>query len=496
MANQLNKPRTINIEVGMLRTNGGTQPRTAMNDDTINEYAEEMKSGAAFPPVEAIFDGDVYWLVDGFHRLAATRRCGYKKIKATVTNGTQRDAWLVSRGVNSKHGLRRTNADKRAAVESMLLDDECLRWTDGRIAAQCGVGQAMVSRTRSEMVASQLIIEIDERIAERNGEEYTVKTSKIGGKSKVKQVAPQTDPADLNFYQRWQEYAQRDPKSVHFATTGRGDELWLTFEGDATRVARLLGLRLQKFTMPGDAVAVRECVLLEVPSPKPAWWEGMYVALETNVNWYPETDSEMLAIAENQLTISAIGETVPLEAPEMTSGELPAVETEASDVPVLISSEGFPIPGARLIPTNGAGGEKDTSAAASESSADPVDVLVSELIDSMRAMMTRIRNAETQMQTTQQRALWRWINHSMDIVLAIVEPKFRKYQQRPVRVQAIRDDLSKVETTDALRPIRVAVDALKLGEEAVDGIVAELHAEINEVFARITATNHPEEAAA
>lgn len=229
----------------------------------------------------------------------------------------------------------------------------------------------------------------------RGGERITVEGARsliVEHKPKAKAkpaLRPPSAPStnQQGFYQRWQEYAQRDPKSVHFATVGENDSLWLTFEGDAVRVARLLGLRLQKFTLPGDAIAVRECVLLQVSDPKPAWWEGMYVALESNVHWYPETDTNLLTIAENQLTISQVGETTPIEAPEMPSmasdddiDSVASVEPEPvkdapPTVPVITSAEGFPIPGARppLQPNglNGVNGSHTEPAAQTLPAATP-----------------------------------------------------------------------------------------------------------------------------
>lgn len=135
-------------------------------------------------------------------------------------------------------------------------------------------------------------------------------------------------PADPNWYQTWQKYKASLRDVTVFATVGKADSLWLALEGDAVRVAWILGIKVQKFTMPGDPFPVRECVLLEVPEPKPAWWEGMYRALDGDVHSYPEFDPALLEIVENQLTISRIGEAVPLETPETSAVEGADVDDE------------------------------------------------------------------------------------------------------------------------------------------------------------------------
>src|SRR3712207_4351296 len=44
------------------------QPRVALDQDTIDAYAESMTSQADFPPVTLFDDGKSKWLVDGYHR--------------------------------------------------------------------------------------------------------------------------------------------------------------------------------------------------------------------------------------------------------------------------------------------------------------------------------------------------------------------------------------------------------------------------------------------
>jgi hypothetical protein len=138
------------IEIEKLRTDCGTQPRESMSQDVIDEYAEAMKNGAKFPPIRVYADGTDYILADGFHRVYAARQSGIKKLAAEIIVGTVRDAILYSLGANGKHGLRRSNADKRRAVMRMLDDQVWQRWSDGAIAEKCGVSQPFVSNLRKE----------------------------------------------------------------------------------------------------------------------------------------------------------------------------------------------------------------------------------------------------------------------------------------------------------------------------------------------------------
>ena len=106
------------------------QMRTALDDDVIDEYAEAMEAGAVFPPVVVFFDGDTHWLSDGFHRYHAAGRAGRTILLAEQRDGTRRDALLYACSANASHGLRRTNADKRKAVTTLLADEEWVIWSN------------------------------------------------------------------------------------------------------------------------------------------------------------------------------------------------------------------------------------------------------------------------------------------------------------------------------------------------------------------------------
>ena len=136
------------LPLTLLRLDGGTQTRAALDTDTAAEYAEAMKAGASFPPVVVFHDGSAYWLADGFHRVEAARQAGMMSIKATIEAGSNRDACLYAIGANQAHGLRRTNADKRRAVQALLNDSEWGNWSDREIAKRCGVSHPFVAKLR------------------------------------------------------------------------------------------------------------------------------------------------------------------------------------------------------------------------------------------------------------------------------------------------------------------------------------------------------------
>jgi hypothetical protein len=126
-----------------------------LNQATVNEFAEAMENNAGmeeFPEIVVFFDGKHNWLADGWHRCAAAEKAGLKGgIPASIRKGGLREAILWAVGANAEHGLPRTNADKRLAVETLLKDDEWMGWSDTVIARRAKVSQPYVGKLRHEM---------------------------------------------------------------------------------------------------------------------------------------------------------------------------------------------------------------------------------------------------------------------------------------------------------------------------------------------------------
>ncbi len=169
------------IRVDSICKNGGTQVRAQTDWLVVDDYVHAMKEGAVFPPVVVFFDGRTHWLADGFHRVEAAERAGVEEIAADVRRGVQRDAVLFACGANASHGLRRTNADKRRAVETLLKDAEWATWSDSEIARRCAVTHPFVAGLRPKLTCN------DYKSTTRKGADgRTINTSNIGKRSEPK----------------------------------------------------------------------------------------------------------------------------------------------------------------------------------------------------------------------------------------------------------------------------------------------------------------------
>ena len=188
---------TAVLKISEIKFDKKTQSRVEMNNEVITEYAAAIQDGAEFPPITVFFDGSSWWLADGYHRFHAHKQAGKEYIKAIVNQGTQRDAILYSVGANASHGLRRTNADKRKAVMTLLEDEEWAGWSDNAIARQCSVSPDTVGRIRKELTIRSDSDKPEERTyTTKYGTQAVMKTTNIGKKKEpvVKNPQPEEQP--------------------------------------------------------------------------------------------------------------------------------------------------------------------------------------------------------------------------------------------------------------------------------------------------------------
>jgi hypothetical protein len=155
------------------------QFREALDWDYVNALAEDLARGDTLPPVDLFYNDETYWLSSGFHRFHAAERARHTHIEAKIHQGGLREAILFAAGSNSRHGLRRSNADKRKAVMALLADDEWSTWSDREIARRCQVNHELVGRLRPKDVSGGTASE--KRVyKDKHGNVGVMDTSRIG----------------------------------------------------------------------------------------------------------------------------------------------------------------------------------------------------------------------------------------------------------------------------------------------------------------------------
>lgn len=136
------------IKIHHIRTEGLQLRAHGTDDKVVADYKELLDK---LTPVLLFRErADLFWLADGHHTFAAYAGLGKTEIPAEVREGDYRAAKLAAIGANADHGLHRTQADKRRAVEALLSDAEWSTWSNVAIAKAAHVSESLVRTMRPD----------------------------------------------------------------------------------------------------------------------------------------------------------------------------------------------------------------------------------------------------------------------------------------------------------------------------------------------------------
>jgi hypothetical protein len=145
----------MKLKLSQIVIDKGTQTREAIDQKTVTEYAEVIMNKDTLPPLVVFYDGINYYLADGFHRYFAYKQTVTPDVEVEVINGTLRNAQEYALGTNDKHGLKRTNGDKRNAVLIALNDLEWSLLTNREIGKLCRVSHTFVNAIKEKLEADK-----------------------------------------------------------------------------------------------------------------------------------------------------------------------------------------------------------------------------------------------------------------------------------------------------------------------------------------------------
>ena len=152
------------------------------NSEIVERYAEVMKQNdpdgwSVFPEIKILEDtseglkdqgrDDGQWLYDryllaGFHRLEAMKKCGYDEIRAVMIAGNRLDGLIIAAGENADRSQPRTQEDIKTMMEFCLTHPEISLWSNGQIARWCAVSRQTVNNHENRLLSTSNL-DIDTR---------------------------------------------------------------------------------------------------------------------------------------------------------------------------------------------------------------------------------------------------------------------------------------------------------------------------------------------
>jgi len=113
------------VPVAKIEVIQGLLPRiyTHTIEDKVQEYQEAMAEGQEFPAITVWDKGGNYWLIDGMHRLLASKRLGKEAVKAEVVElENELEARLLAIEKNMLHGIPLDREEKRELARLLYAD--------------------------------------------------------------------------------------------------------------------------------------------------------------------------------------------------------------------------------------------------------------------------------------------------------------------------------------------------------------------------------------
>ena len=148
------------LQVKELLLEEKAQTRVILNQQVVHDYAAQYRlkpdKGRRPMPDPEVFEvaGTGFVVIDGIHRTAAMRMAGVSWCWAQVVGkGSMEDAIWAALERNHRHGLMRSNDDKRRAVGIALDHPRSKNLSARLIGEHCGVGDDLVLDIRKEREA-------------------------------------------------------------------------------------------------------------------------------------------------------------------------------------------------------------------------------------------------------------------------------------------------------------------------------------------------------
>lgn len=163
----------IDVVLSELVLDPELQPRETLRKEKVEEYAQRMKDGACFPPIQCgrlKGEGRTLYLLDGFHRVEAIKSLGTLITPGTVEEyETRGEMFEYAFRANNIHGINLTEEEVRDGIIRIIKmhPEESLR----KLAERCGCSHTTIKRYQNQ-VEQVLHLTRPEKTIGKDGKEY------------------------------------------------------------------------------------------------------------------------------------------------------------------------------------------------------------------------------------------------------------------------------------------------------------------------------------
>lgn len=111
------------FRIDELEFNKDLYPRLSTWWVTVVSYADQMKAGSVFPPIEVGLLEDRKIIVDGWHRCQALQKIGEEYVKGIAKRyDSEQEIFIDAIKANNSHGLHLSSQDKVWITSQLLFD--------------------------------------------------------------------------------------------------------------------------------------------------------------------------------------------------------------------------------------------------------------------------------------------------------------------------------------------------------------------------------------
>lgn len=155
---------------------GSPKVRAKIRDDVVDEYFDMYEAKERMPEVVLFeIEKDHYLIGDGLHRVSAMLEFPETTKKWSwvmdIRKGDYCDCLRYALLANERHGLRRSNEDKRQSVITALK--EYPKVSNAQLAEIAGVGPDLISELRKDLTNANLIPAV-EKTTGKDGKQRSV----------------------------------------------------------------------------------------------------------------------------------------------------------------------------------------------------------------------------------------------------------------------------------------------------------------------------------